>query len=51
MEAGQGRQRQGARHVSSLNNAVTVISIDIGKNSFHIVGLDSRGARKRRRQK
>jgi hypothetical protein len=24
--------------------AVAVVSIDIGKNSFHIVGLDSRGA-------
>src|SRR5579864_5837008 len=28
----------------SLNSAVAVIGIDIGKNSFHIVGLDSRGA-------
>jgi hypothetical protein len=28
----------------SLNNAVTVIGIDIGKNSFNIVGLDSRVA-------
>jgi hypothetical protein len=27
-----------------LNNTVTVIGIDIGKASFHIVGLDSRGA-------
>ena len=27
-----------------LNNAVAVIGIDIGKNSFHIVGLDARGA-------
>src|SRR5262245_60249876 len=25
-------------------NATTVIGIDIGKNSFHIVGLDDRGA-------
>jgi hypothetical protein len=24
----------------SLNSAVAVIGIDIGKNSFHIVGLD-----------
>jgi transposase len=27
-----------------LNNAVAVIGVDIGKNSFHIVGLDARGA-------
>ena len=28
----------------NLNNAVAVIGIDIRKNSFHVVGLDSRGA-------
>ena len=28
----------------NLNSAVAVIGIDIGKNSFHIVGLDIRGA-------
>jgi transposase len=28
----------------NLNSSVTVIGIDIGKNSFHIVGLDRRGA-------
>ena len=28
----------------NLNSAVAVIGIDIGKNSFHVVGLDSRGA-------
>ena len=27
-----------------LNGAVAVIGIDIGKNSFHLVGLDKRGA-------
>ena len=26
------------------NNAITVIGVDIGKNSFHVVGLDDRGA-------
>ena len=26
------------------NTAITVIGIDIGKNSFHVVGLDRRGA-------
>jgi transposase len=28
----------------SLNSAIPVIGIDIGKNSFHVVGLDDRGA-------
>ena len=28
----------------SLNSAVAVIGIDIGKNSFHMGGLDNRGA-------
>jgi hypothetical protein len=28
----------------NLNSAVTVIGIDIGKNSFLVVGLDDRGA-------
>src|SRR5438552_2453965 len=27
-----------------LNTAIAVIGIDIGKNSFHLVGLDERGA-------
>ncbi len=27
-----------------LNSAITVAGIDIGKNSFHVVGLDQRGA-------
>jgi transposase len=27
-----------------LNSAIAVIGIDIGKNSFHVVGLDERGA-------
>jgi transposase len=26
------------------NSAIVVIGIDIGKNSFHVVGLDARGA-------
>jgi len=30
--------------MQNLNNAVAVIGIDIGKNSFHVVGLDDRGA-------
>ena len=28
----------------TLNTAIAVIGIDIGKNSFHVVGLDGRGA-------
>ena len=28
----------------NLNSAVAVIGIDIGKNSFHVVGLDDPGA-------
>jgi transposase len=28
----------------NLNSTITVIGIDIGKNSFHIVGLDGRGS-------
>ena len=40
-EAGKGRQRRGARHVST---AIAVIGIDLGKNSFHVVGHDARGA-------
>jgi transposase len=29
---------------SKLNTAIAVVGIDIGKNSFHVVGLDQRGA-------
>jgi len=35
--------RQGARHVT-LNTSIAVVGIDIGKNSFHLVGQDQRGA-------
>jgi transposase len=30
--------------VEKLSSAISVIGIDIGKNSFHVVGLDERGA-------
>ena len=43
-EAGRGRQSQGARHVTQAQSAIAVIGIDIGKNSFHIVGHDKSGA-------
>jgi transposase len=29
-----------------LNSSIAVVGIDIGKNSFHVVGLDRRGARR-----
>ena len=29
---------------SKLNTAIAVVGIDIGKNSFHVIGLDKRGA-------
>src|SRR6202051_4759671 len=36
--------RAGARHGWTAQSAIALIGIDIGKNSFHIVGLDGRGA-------
>jgi transposase len=30
--------------IEKLNSVIAVIGIDIGKNSFHVVGLDGRGA-------
>jgi transposase len=40
------RGAQDNEHAMSrkLNSAIAVIGIDIGKNSFHIVGQDQRGA-------
>ena len=29
---------------ATAQSAIAVIGIDIGKNSFHVVGLDGRGA-------
>ena len=29
---------------TAAQNAIAVVGVDIGKNSFHIVGLDDRGA-------
>ena len=29
---------------TAAQNAITVVGVDIGKNSFHVVGLDDRGA-------
>jgi transposase len=41
-----GKGREDKEHVMSqnLSNVITVTGIDIGKNSFHIVGRDARGA-------
>src|SRR5690242_13289757 len=43
-QAGEGRRRK--EHTMRENSAkkITVIGIDIGKNTFHVVGLDERGA-------
>ena len=40
------RDTEDKQHAMSqkLNNAIAVIGIDIGKNSFHLVGHDKRGA-------
>jgi transposase len=27
-----------------INTSISVVGIDIGKNSFHVIGLDQRGA-------
>jgi transposase len=32
------------RECRQTKTAITVVGIDIGKNSFHVVGLDQRGA-------
>src|SRR5258705_1616692 len=44
IEAGKGRQDKEHAMSQTLNAAIAVVGIDIGKNSFHIVGLDQRGA-------
>ena len=45
----QGKLERGAKDEEhampyTLNSAIAVIGIDIGKNSFHVVGHDKRGA-------
>jgi hypothetical protein len=45
IEAGSGQRRRGEHALSQRSNyAIAVIGIDIGKNSFHVVGQDQRGA-------
>src|SRR6266852_1814891 len=43
-DACAGHQRQGAPMAEALNTAIAVIGVDIGKNSFHVVGQNQRGA-------
>jgi hypothetical protein len=44
-QAGEGAPKEKERAMSQkINTVVAVIGIDIGKNSFHIVWLDKRGA-------
>jgi transposase len=40
----RGAKRQEHAMSQKLSTAITVIGIDIGKNSFHVVGHDERGA-------
>src|SRR5882672_602196 len=44
IEAGKGRQDKEHAMSQTLNATIAVVGIDIGKNSFHIVGHDERGA-------
>src|SRR6202049_4043275 len=44
IEAGKGRQDKEHAMSQTLNAGIAVVGIDIGKNSFHIVGHDERGA-------
>ena len=45
-QAKLGRGTEDKEHAMTpkLNSAIAVIGIDIGKNSFHVVGHDQRGA-------
>src|SRR5262244_1759180 len=42
--AGRGHRRQEHAMSRKLDNSPAVIGIDIGKNSFHIIGQNQRGA-------
>jgi hypothetical protein len=44
IEAEKGRQDEEHAMSQTLNAAIAVVGIDIGKSSFHIVGHDERGA-------
>ena len=40
----QGTLDEGARHAEKVIPEIAVVGIDIGKTSFHVIGLDHRGA-------
>jgi hypothetical protein len=44
LEDGKGHQDKERAMSQKPESAVAVVGIDIGKNSFHVVGLDKRGA-------
>jgi hypothetical protein len=44
---GRGAKDKEHAMTQTFNAAVSVVGIDIGKNSFHIVGHDERGANRR----
>jgi hypothetical protein len=44
IETGKGRLDKEHAMSQQLTTTVAVVGIDIGKNSFHVVGLDVRGA-------
>src|SRR6478672_3607683 len=44
IKAGKGRQNKEHAMSQTQNATIAVVGIDIGKNSFHVVGLDQRGA-------
>src|ERR1700693_25821 len=43
-QAGTGHDRRSTAMCNKSNATIATIGIDIGKNSFHVVGLDQRGA-------
>jgi transposase len=45
-DGGWARGAKDKEHAMSQNSntSIVVVGIDIGKNSFHVVGLDQRGA-------
>jgi transposase len=43
-DAGRGALKTRSTPMPRTKTTVAVVGIDIGKNSFHVVGLDRRGA-------
>jgi transposase len=44
IEAGKGAKDKEHTMSRTLNSSIAVAGIDIGKNTFHVAGLDERGA-------